>query len=40
MIFTDNQISKEPVMATKKTFTTRIDLAPDTREKMIALLNQ
>ncbi len=31
---------KELVMATTKTFTTRIDLAPETREKMIALLNQ
>lgn len=27
-------------MATPKTFTTRIDLAPETRAKMIALLNQ
>ncbi len=27
-------------MAVKKTFATRIDLAPDVREKMIALLNQ
>lgn len=27
-------------MATKKTFSTRIDLAADTRKKMIALLNQ
>jgi len=31
---------KELALATLKTFTTRIDLAPETREKMITLLNQ
>jgi len=31
---------KELAKAKPKTFTTRIDLAPETREKMIRLLNQ